>query len=139
MSIVDFVFLLFVSDQSQTFRRGAGRQTSDGWRRSRGDDDDNANGEQSEDPSTPANGSSSWTSSRNGLARRVNSNGSMDQRTKSNDKWSHNDERSGSSGSGGWRTNSSTSDRDFNSRRLPTKRERTSNTICLFFPTFVLL
>lgn len=92
------------TEQSQTFRRGTGRQTSDGWRRSRGDDDEHPNGES---------------------ARRVNSNGSMDQRTKSSDKWSHNDERLSSSSSGGWRTNSSTSDRDFNSRRLPiTKRER---------------
>jgi hypothetical protein len=84
-------FYLF-RDQPQTFRRGTARQTSDGWRRSRGDDDDN--NEQGEDSPIPVNGSSSWTS-RNGPAKRVNSNGSMEQRTKSNDKWNYNDDRSG--------------------------------------------
>jgi len=77
-------------DQPQTFRRGGMRQTSEGWRRSRGDDDDN--NEQSEDSSTPVNGSTSWTS-RGGSARRGG--GSMEQRTKSNDKWNYNDDRSG--------------------------------------------
>lgn len=81
-------------DQPQTFRRGAGRQTSDGWRRSRGDDDDNNNNEQAEDSSAPVNGSSSWTS-RSGLSRRGASNGSMEQRTKSSDKWTHSDDRTG--------------------------------------------
>lgn len=79
-------------DQPQTFRRGAGRQTSDGWRRSRGDDDDN--NDQGEEPSTSVNGSSSWTS-RSGLPRRGASNGSMEQRNKSNEKWTHTDDRTG--------------------------------------------
>jgi hypothetical protein len=79
-------------DQAQPYRRGTTRQTSDGWRRSRGDDDDN--NDQGDDSSTPVNGSSSWTS-RSGPARRGGSNGSMEQRTKSNDKWSYNDDRSG--------------------------------------------
>jgi hypothetical protein len=146
--------LILSRDQSQTYRRGGGggggRQTSDGWRRSRGDDDDN---EQSEDSPTPVNGSASWTS-RGGQTRRVGGNsGSMEQRTKSNEKWNYNDDRpgiikidsffsfihvhsiafvEGSSNNyesnqprgGAWRTNSSTSDRDLNSRRPPIKRDR---------------
>lgn len=145
--------VLLCRDQSHTFRRGGGgaagssRQSSDGWRRSRGDDDEN---EQSEESPTGANGSTSWTS-RSGQTRRGGSS-SMEQRTKSGEKWTHNDERSGratgephvtrgvfrsgpsnsyesnqqrSSTSGGWRTNSSTSERDLNSRRAPVKRDRT--------------
>jgi hypothetical protein len=84
--------LILSRDQPQTFRRGGMRQTSEGWRRSRGDDDDN--NEQGEDSPTPVNGSASWTT-RGGQTRRGNSNGSMEQRTKSNDKWSYNDDRSG--------------------------------------------
>ncbi|CAF4504864.1 unnamed protein product [Rotaria sp. Silwood1] len=111
-------------EQSQTFRRGSTRQTSDGWRRSRGDDDDS--NQQSEDSSTPINSSNSWTS-RGGQIRRGG--GSMEQRTKSNDKWNSNDDRSGPSNSyesnqqrsGGWRTNS---DRDLNLRRPQLKRDR---------------
>ena len=82
------------SDQSHTFRRGGvsgSRQSSDDWRRSRGDDDDN---EQSEDSPTTANGSTSWTS-RSGQARRGGSTSSMEQRTKSSEKWSVSDDRPG--------------------------------------------
>ncbi|CAF3653802.1 unnamed protein product [Adineta steineri] len=128
-------------DQSQTFRRGGGgggggpgsstRQTADGWRRSRGDDDDS--NEQNEDSPTTANGSTSWAS-RGGSSKRGSSS-SMDLRTKSNEKWNSNDDRPGPSnsyesnqqrggGGSGWRTNASTSDRDFNSRRPPVKRDR---------------
>lgn len=82
-------------EQSQTFRRGGGgmstRQTSEVWRRSRGDDDEN--NQQGED-SSPVNGSTSWTS-RGGQSRRGAGNGSMEQRTKSNEKWASNDDRSG--------------------------------------------
>lgn len=79
------------SEQSQPFRRGGGpRQTSEGWRRSQGNDDEN--NEQNEDSSTQPNGSSSWTS-RGGQARRGG--GTIENRTKSNDKWSHNDDRPG--------------------------------------------
>ncbi len=77
-------------DQPQTFRRGTARQTSEGWRRSRGDEDDNH--EQNDDSPTSANGSTSWTS-RGGQTRRGG--GSMEQRTKSNDKWNYNDDRPG--------------------------------------------
>ncbi|CAF4970002.1 unnamed protein product, partial [Rotaria magnacalcarata] len=55
---------------------------------------------------------------------------SMENRTKSNDKWSHTDDRSGSSNSyesnqsRGWRSNAAMSDRDLNSRRPQPKRER---------------
>ncbi|CAF3691301.1 unnamed protein product [Rotaria sordida] len=113
-------------EQSQTFRRGTSRQTSDGWRRSRGDDVDDNNNQQNEDSSTPINSSTSWTS-RGGQTRRGG--GSMEQRTKSNEKWNSNDDRSGPSNnyesrSGGWRTNSSISDRDLNSRRPQAKRDR---------------
>jgi hypothetical protein len=87
--------LLLCRDQSQTFRRGGGgntRQPSEGWRRSRGDDDDN--NEENEDSPTPVNGSASWTS-RGGQTRRGGSSGSIEQRTKSNDKWSYSDDRPG--------------------------------------------
>ncbi|CAF4138529.1 unnamed protein product, partial [Adineta steineri] len=129
-------------DQSQTFRRGGGggggpgssaRQTADGWRRSRGDDDDS--NEQNEDSPTTANGSSSWASRGGPSKRGGSSSSSMDLRTKSNEKWNSNDDRPGPSnsyesnqqrggGGSGWRTNASTSDRDFNSRRPPVKRDR---------------
>ena len=79
-------------DQSQTFRRGNTRQTSEGWRRSRGDYDDNHL--QNEDSSTSVNSSASWTF-RGELTRRGGNSGSMEQRTKSNDKWNHYDDRSG--------------------------------------------
>ncbi|CAM4806474.1 unnamed protein product [Rotaria magnacalcarata] len=127
-------------EQPQSFRRGGTRQTSDAWRRSRGDEDENH--DQNEDPSTSANGSaSSWTY-RGGQTRRGGSatgtgggggsggGASMENRTKSNDKWSHTDDRSGSSNSyesnqsRGWRSNAAMSDRDLNSRRPQPKRER---------------
>ncbi|CAF4255406.1 unnamed protein product [Rotaria socialis] len=118
-------------EQSQTFRRGGGistRQTSEVWRRSRGDDDEN--NQQYEDTSTTVNGSSSWTA-RGGQTKRGGGSGSMEQRTKSNEKWNSNDDRPSQLNSyesnqqrSGWRTNSSTSDRDFNSRRQQPKRDR---------------
>jgi hypothetical protein len=81
------------SEQPSSFRRGGGaRQPSEGWRRTRGDDDEN--NEQNEDSSTPPNGSSSWAS-RGGQARRGGGSGLMDQRTKSSDKWTANDDRPG--------------------------------------------
>jgi hypothetical protein len=119
--------LILSRDQPQTFRRGTTRQASEGWRRSRGDDDDNEQGEESP---TQVNGSASWTS-RGGQTRRGSSNsGSMEQRTKSNEKWNYNDDRSSNNyesnqqRGGGWRTNSSMSDRDINSRRPQPKRDR---------------
>jgi len=54
----------------------------------------------------------------------------MEQRTKSNEKWNYNDDRSSNNYEsnqqrvGGWRTNSSISDRDLNSRRPQAKRDR---------------
>jgi hypothetical protein len=148
----------FLSEQSQSFRRGGGtRQTADGWRRSRGDDEEN--NDQNEDTATPANGSASWTS-RGGPARRGGGgggggNGSLEYRTKSNDKWNYNDDRPGtekkirilfkyfflflekgpsnsyeSNQPRGWRSNATISDRDLNSRRPPGKRDRK---IILFF------
>ena len=85
-------------EPSQAFRRGAGggggggtRQTSEGWRRSRGDEDEN--NEQGEE-AAPANGSASWTS-RGGQTRRGGSGGPMENRTKSNEKWNHTDDRPG--------------------------------------------
>ena len=81
------------SEQSQPFRRGGGtRQTMDGWRRSRGDDDENH--DHNEDSSMPMNSSSTWTS-RSGQTRRSGAGGSMEHRTKSNEKWNHADDRSG--------------------------------------------
>ncbi|CAM4908108.1 unnamed protein product [Rotaria socialis] len=126
-------------EQPQSFRRGGTRQTSDAWRRSRGDEDENH--DQNEDPSTSTNGSASSWASRGGQTRRGGSStgtggggsggaASMENRTKSNDKWSHTDDRSGSSNSyesnhsRGWRSNAATSDRDLNSRRPQPKRER---------------
>lgn len=86
--------IVYCSEQPQSFRRGGGtRQTSDAWRRSRGDEDENQ--DQNEDSTTPANGSSSWTS-RGGQTRRGGgAAGSMENRTKSNEKWSHTDDRPG--------------------------------------------
>ncbi|CAF1566550.1 unnamed protein product [Adineta ricciae] len=120
-------------DRDQSFRRGsATRQTSDGWRRSRGDEDDDRNNDQNEDPPTGSgNGSTSWTSRGGGQTRRGGGSGSMEHRTKSNEKWSHSDDRPGPSSSfesnqqrGGWRSNATLSDRDLNSRRPQPKRER---------------
>ncbi|CAF0949761.1 unnamed protein product [Rotaria sordida] len=115
-------------EQSQSFRRGGGpRQTSEAWRRSRGDDEENH--DQSEDLSPSTNTSTSWTS-RSGQTRRGGGGGSIEHRTKSNDKWSHTDDRPGPSNSyesnqtRGWRSNTTMSDRDLNSRRPQAKRER---------------
>ena len=141
-------------DQPQTFRRGGStRHSSDGWRRSRGDDDENGN-EQTQEPSSTANGSSAWNS-RGGQTKRGAA-ASMEQRTKSNDKWNHGDDRSGrlrtdairhsllfqghsnsyesnqprgATGSG-WRANGSTaSDRDSQAHRSQPKRDRTSESV----------
>jgi hypothetical protein len=83
------------SEQSQSFRRGAGaggtRQTSEAWRRSRGDEDET--NDQNEDP-TPATGSASWTS-RGSATRRGGGAGPIENRTKSNEKWTNNDDRPG--------------------------------------------
>ncbi|CAF1917971.1 unnamed protein product [Rotaria magnacalcarata] len=120
-------------EQSQTFRRGGGistQQTSEVWRRSRGDDDEN--NQQCEDTSTTVNASSSWTA-RGGQTKRGGGggSGSMEQRTKSNEKWNSNDDRpsqlngyESNQQRSGWRTNSSAPDRDFNSRRPQPKRDR---------------
>ncbi|CAF1014462.1 unnamed protein product [Rotaria sp. Silwood1] len=117
-------------EQPPSFRRGGGtRQTSEAWRRSRGDEDENH--DQSEDLSPSTNASTSWAS-RGGQTRRGGGGGggSMEHRTKSNDKWSHTDDRPGPSNSyesnqtRGWRSNTAMSDRDLNSRRPQTKRER---------------
>lgn len=86
-------YIYIFREQSQPFRRGGGaRQPSEGWRRSRGDDDEN--NEQNEDSSTPPSTSHSWTA-RGGASRRGGGAGSLEQRTKSNEKWSYNDDRSG--------------------------------------------
>jgi hypothetical protein len=92
----------YSSESSQPFRRAGGgvgpgggtRQTSEGWRRSRGDDDD-ANEQNDDVP--PVNGSTT-SSLRSGPSRRggsTNVSGSMEQRTKSNEKWNRNDDRPG--------------------------------------------
>ena len=138
----------FSSDQPQTFRRGGGtRQTSEGWRRSRGDDDEN--NEQDEDSSTPVNGSASWTS-RGGQTRRGG--GKVDQWNNVQNLMIngiimmidlvYKKKRyfcfnifyfffekvhriiMNQINNGGWRTNSSMSDRDLNSRRPQAKRDR---------------
>lgn len=86
----EFIF----REPSQPFRRGGGgaRQPLEGWRRSRGDDEEN--NDQNEDSSTPPSTSHSWTS-RGGINRRGAGAGSLEQRTKSNEKWTYNDDRSG--------------------------------------------
>jgi len=141
-----FVRFCDFSEQSQSsFRRGSGtRQTSETWRRSRGEDDENT--EQNDEPTTPSNGSASWTS-RGGQTRRGGGS-SLEQRTKSSDKWNTNEDRPGkfsriflhlcqimfflgqsssfeSNQQRGWRN--TLSDRDLNSRRPQQKRERTMN------------
>jgi hypothetical protein len=93
--LVIFIWFIF-SEPSQSFRRGGGgpRQTSDGWRRR---DDEDENNDQNEDSSTPANSSTSWTS-RGGQTRRGGigaGGGPLENRTKSNEKWTNNDDRPG--------------------------------------------
>mgnify|MGYP007031379436 CR=1 FL=1 len=91
-----FVRFCDFSEQSQSsFRRGSGTrqtsETSETWRRSRGEDDENT--EQNDEPTTPSNGSASWTS-RGGQTRRGGGS-SLEQRTKSSDKWNTNEDRPG--------------------------------------------